>query len=132
MEKLQITKGEAFTDGWHVSVEKISKPTKQHSGIKYSEIIATFSDAGTQEGDSNTALYVDAHNTYLSNPNLPSELLRQNKEMREALAEAESAIKWYMDNTNPDHEDWQTFHDLGMNARANAVNLLTSLDKGKE
>lgn len=33
----------------------------------------------------NAALYVDAHNTYLQHPELPSELFRQNREMKEAL-----------------------------------------------
>jgi len=35
------------------------------------------------------------------------------------LKEAEEIIKWYMENTTPDNNDYQTFHDLGMNFRAN-------------
>src|SRR6478752_1097965 len=41
-----------------------------------------------------------------------SELLRQNREMKEALTETESALKWYMENTTPYNNDMQTFHDL--------------------
>lgn len=37
-----------------------------------------------------------------------------NVQLTERLKEAKKIVKWYMENTKPDN-DYQTFHDLGMN-----------------
>lgn len=97
--KLNITEGNVFTDGWHIMVEKTSK-----TGQGYSEHIASVMGAGFEYGDSNTSLYVDAHNTYLNNPVLPSELLKQRDELLKAakhlLVNLDARTK------NVEHKDW--------------------------
>lgn len=46
-----------------------------------------------------------------------AKLISCSPEMFILLNEAEQALEWYMENTNPIDENWQTFHDLGMNIR---------------
>lgn len=85
-----------------------------------------------ENAKANAMLYMDAHNTYLEHPELPSELLRQNRQMKEALEKAEEALEWYMTECYPDNDNYQSFHDIGMNARSVLRECLTSCNKGKE
>lgn len=78
---MNITKGEAFQDGWHIMVDRKS----QHTGVGYSKIIATVENAGTGEAEDNAVLITDALNTYQACNLLPSELLQQRNELLNAL-----------------------------------------------
>lgn len=57
-------------------------------------------------------------------------LVASAPELLEALIEANEALKWFMSNTSPDNKnDYQSYHDTGMNARQqaeNAINKATS------
>lgn len=46
-----------------------------------------------------------------------TKLIASAPELLEALIEANEALKWFMGNTSPDNKnDYQSYHDTGMNA----------------
>lgn len=47
----------------------------------------------------------------------------------ELLKQSIETIKWYMENTTPDNNDYQTFHDLGMNTMHNSEELIREYRK---
>lgn len=87
MEKLNITKGE-----WK-QYNFTSKYNPQHSKMEgrgvYSDRheIAKTAGKNQDEADANAILVSDAGNTYQQCETLPSELLRQRKELLQALKE---------------------------------------------
>ena len=52
-----------------------------------------------------------------------AKLIAAAPDLLSKLKEALEAIEWYMDNTTPLHNDWQTFHDLGVNIRVSGEEL---------
>lgn len=54
-----------------------------------------------------------------------AKLIAASPEMLESLKEAKYALEWYMENTKPIENDWQTFHDLGMNVRVKSEEIIT-------
>lgn len=125
MERLNITKGEVS-----VSENKSTVVSNENCLVGrffYGKGVALLEHK--QQSDnivfSNAKLYVDAHNTYNNCGILPSELLKQKQELVECLFNSTSIIKWYMQNTTPDNQDYQTFHDLGMNHLSELEEILT-------
>lgn len=54
-----------------------------------------------------------------------AKLIASAPELLQSLNEAKEALEWYMENTKPIENDWQTFHDLGMNVIVKSEEIIT-------
>lgn len=57
-----------------------------------------------------------------------SRLIASSPELLTLLRDAKEALEWYMENTNPMDNDWQTFHDLGMNIRMVSETIINYIE----
>lgn len=128
MEKLNITQGEwksrQQTNGdIHIS----SKHWNEF--VKISFVHHNNTEEHRKQCLNHSSLIKDAGNTYQQCETLPSELLRQRTELLQALKEYKEALEKYMENTKTIDNDWQTFHDLGMNLRVKSEEIIAKATK---
>lgn len=75
---------------------------------------------------------IDRNNRYTDSFAMSREEMEANAKLicvapllLQSLNEAKEALEWYMENTKPMDNDWQTFHDLGMNLRLKSEEIIT-------
>ena len=81
-----------------------------------------------EECKANGELFADAGNTIQSCGLLPSELLKQRDGLRAKLRECVEAIEWYMDNCNPQNDDYEIHFNYGANIVSSSNELLESTE----
>lgn len=132
MEKLQITKGQ-------YSVKPATRTDCASIVINHQMMVMIMPlDTINDEIETNTAsVCSDALNTYQQFETLPSELLRQNREMKEALENTLKELLKLIDHCENEH--FLDFDDESIEGVADcnkvmkqARNCLTSCNKGKD
>lgn len=133
MEKLQITKGEYKSE----IADDDTFAQVSHRDYTVLTVQGTHNHNDEKEHNDITLLCADALNTYQQCETLPSELLRQNRETKEALQIALTEIrsmKLFL-MAHPDHTKDSEFWDRTDGAEEVEkviIDCLTSCNKGKE
>lgn len=130
MEKLQITKGE-----WQIENKSANGIVQREDAIAITvndnftwDVCCIWNDIEQGMAEANAMLIIDAANTYQKFETLPSELLRQNREMREALKKLIPNMQGYAYEYHKNHR-WFEFH---FKDEIELLKTITSCNKGKE